>query len=284
MRIVYMFSIFDSIVLGAVQGITEFLPISSSGHLIIAREFLGISQEGSLAYDAMLQLATALAVLIYFRKDVFDLCINIFKKEKDTEKTKLTVFLIIATIPAIVFGLLLQEHMETIFRSASLVIGTLIVGAGIMFVADKVLARRIKNKALDSRLRGNDDAEGLTIKKSIIIGLFQCLALVPGMSRSGMTISGGYIMGLSKDFAVRFSFLMAIPIIVGSGLVKLLDIIKNPEAFITSNSVLVAGFISSFVFGWLAIDFLLKFLKTNSFTVFVVYRVLLAGVLLLLFI
>lgn len=275
MRIVYMFSIFDSIVLGAVQGITEFLPISSSGHLIIAREFLGISQEGSLAYDAMLQLATALAVLIYFRKDVFDLCINIFKKEKDAEKSRLTIFLIIATIPAIVFGLLLQEHMETIFRSASLVIGTLIVGAGIMFVADKVLARH--------SCEGGNPVD-LTIKKSIIIGLFQCLALVPGMSRSGMTISGGYIMGLSKDFAVRFSFLLAIPIIVGSGLVKLLDIIKNPEAFITSNSVLAAGFISSFVFGWLAIDFLLKFLKTNSFTVFVVYRVLLAGVLLLLFI
>lgn len=275
MRIVYMFSIFDSIVLGAVQGITEFLPISSSGHLIIAREFLGISQEGSLAYDAMLQLATALAVLIYFRKDVLDLCINIFKKEKDAEKSQLTIFLIIATIPAIIFGLILQEHMETIFRSASLVIGTLIVGAGIMFVADKVLARHS---------REGRNPVGLTIKKSIVIGLFQCLALVPGMSRSGMTISGGYIMGLSKDFAVRFSFLMAIPIIVGSGLVKLLDIIKNPEAFITSNSVLVAGFISSFVFGWLAIDFLLKFLKTNSFTVFVVYRVLLAGVLLLLFI
>lgn len=279
-----MFSIFDSIVLGAVQGITEFLPISSSGHLIIARDFLGLSQEGGLAFDAMLQFATVCAVILYFRKDIWGLTHNLFKKQKNINQTKLTLFLVVGTIPAIIFGLLLEEYMETIFRNTQLVVLTLIVGAGIMFVADKVLAQSVKNQALDSNLRRNDVTGGLTIKKSIIIGLFQCLALIPGMSRSGMTISGGYIMGLSKEFAIRFSFLLAIPIIAGSGIFKFIDIIKEPSLISGGTPILISGFVSSFVFGWIAIDFLLKFLRTNSFTVFVIYRIVLAGALLIWFV
>lgn len=268
-----MFSVFDSIVLGAVQGITEFLPISSSGHLIIAREFLGISQEGSLAYDAILQLATALAVLIYFRKDILELVYNLFETNKNAEKNRLTIFLIAGTIPAIIFGLLLQEQMETVFRSATLVAITLFIGSGIMFLADKFLEYRTKN---------NLYSQQLTLGKSIIIGLFQCLALIPGMSRSGMTISGGYLLGLSKDFAVRFSFLLSIPIIAGSGFVKLIEVLRDTSILTVSFDVLIVGFITSFVFGWVAIDFLLKFLRTNTFTVFIVYRVLLVFLLLFL--
>lgn len=273
MDILYMLSVFDSILLGFVQGITEFLPISSSGHLILARELFGISQVGSLAFDAILQLATALAVVLYFRNDICDLIKNIFKKQKDSEKTKLTYYLIIGTIPAIIFGLLLQEYMETVFRSASLVAVTLIAGALIMFVADKVLQKRISH---------NSQSEN-SITKTIGIGLFQCLALIPGMSRSGMTISGGYIAGLTKEKAIRFSFLLAIPIIVGSGLVKLLDIVKDPSVIGGEVGTLIIGAISAFVFGWLAIDFLLKFLKSNNFTGFVVYRILLAILILLIF-
>lgn len=277
MGIVYMLSVFDSIVLGLVQGITEFLPISSSGHLIIAREVLGIVQEGSLAFDAILQLATACAVLIYFRKDIFDLILNVFSKKRDSNKTKLTLFLIIGTIPALVLGLFLQEHMETVFRNVSLVVLTLVIGSVIMVCADLFLARRIKKT--DSLLNKGGSIGDLSITKSIVIGFFQALALVPGMSRSGMSISGGYFMGLSKELAVKFSFLLSIPIIVGSGLIKLLDIIKDPSLVAGGWGVLIAGFVSSFVFGWIAIDFLLKFLKTNSFMVFVAYRVLLAIVL-----
>jgi undecaprenyl-diphosphatase len=147
-----------------------------------------------------------------------------------------------------------------------------------MMIADKVLARHPRE--------GGDPGhiDNLTIKKSIIIGFFQSLALIPGMSRSGMTISGGYFLGLSKEMAVRFSFLLSTPIIVGSGLVKLIDIIKEPTLVSGGASVLIAGFVSAFIFGWIAIDFLLKFLKTNSFIVFVVYRVVLAGVLLIWFV
>ena len=265
-----MLSLFDSTILGIIQGITEFLPISSSGHLIIARDILGITQTGGLAFDAILQLATACAVLIYFRKDIQDLVLNIFKKEKDSQKVKLTWALIVGTIPAVIAGLYLQDYMETIFRSPMLVVGTLIVGAGVMFSADLFL----KNRKID--------AEDLTIGKGFGVGLYQCLALVPGMSRSGMSISGGYFLGLSKEMSVRFSFLLSIPIILGSGLVKLVDIVKDPSIVSGGFMTLIFGFLSAFIFGWLAIDFLLKFLKTNSFTVFVVYRVLLAFTLLFL--
>lgn len=278
MCIVYMLSVFDSIILGIVQGITEFLPISSSGHLIIARDLLGINQQGGLAFDAILQLATACAVLIYFRKDMWDLIKNVFSKTKDKTKNNLTICLIIGTIPAIILGLLLQEYMDSVFRNISLVALTLIIGSLVMFIADKVLVHH-SHKGGDT-----GDVENLTVKKSIIIGLFQSLALIPGMSRSGMSISGGYFTGLSKEMSVRFSFLLSVPIIFGSGLVKLIEIIKEPALVSGGSSVLITGFVSAFIFGWIAIDFLLKFLKTNSFTVFVVYRVVLALVLLFLFI
>lgn len=266
-----MLSVFDSILLGFIQGITEFLPISSSGHLIIARDILGISQVGGLAFDAILQLATVCAVMLYFRKDIWDLIQNTFSGFKNSTKNKLTLYLVIATIPAVIGGLLLQDMMDSIFRNVSLVAITLILGSIIMSIADKVLSSRIK--------QGND-GQNLTFGKSILIGLFQVLALIPGMSRSGMTISGGYIAGLSKELAVRFSFLLSIPIIVGSGLIKLVEIFGEPTLVSGGSVVLVSGFVSAFVFGWFAIDFLLKFLKTNSFKVFVWYRVLLALLLL----
>lgn len=272
-----MLSVFDSIVLGFVQGITEFLPISSSGHLIIARDVLGVVQEGSLAFDAILQLATACAVLIYFRKDIFDLVLNVFSKKRDQNKTKLTLFLIVGTIPALVFGLLLQDYMETVFRNVSLVVFTLVIGSIVMLCADLFLARRIKKT--NHSLNESNTIGDLNVVKSITIGFFQALALVPGMSRSGMSISGGYFMGLSKELAVKFSFLLSVPIIVGSGLIKLLDIIKDPSLVAGGWTVLIAGFVSSFIFGWIAIDFLLKFLKTNSFMIFVAYRIVLAIVL-----
>lgn len=275
MGILYMFSVFDSIILGFVQGMTEFLPISSSGHLIIARDLLGISQKGGLAFDAILQLATACAVILYFRKDIFELIANLFSKTKDKTKNNLTVCLIAGTIPAIILGLLLQDYMDSVFRNISLVALTLVIGSLIMFGADVFLSKRKKENTKDVEI---------SVSKSIIVGLFQALALIPGMSRSGMSISGGYFMGLSKEMAVRFSFLLSVPIIFGSGLVKLIEIIKEPSLVSGGSSVLVAGFISALIFGWIAIDFLLKFLKSNSFMVFIAYRIVLAGVLLIWFI
>ncbi len=268
-----MLSTIDSIILGMVQGLTEFLPISSSGHLIIARELLGIDQVGGLAFDAVLQLATACAVLLYFRKDIGELIVNLFTGCKDNIKNVLTLFLIVGTIPALIAGLFLQDYMETVFRNTQLVALTLIIGSLIMLAADWMYSKKEK---------ADDVSCELSYTKSFTIGLFQALALVPGMSRSGMTISGGYFMGVRKDIAVRFSFLLSIPIIVGSGLLKVKDIVQDPSLIGGQYLILAIGAVTAFIFGWLAIDFLLKFLKTNTFKVFVIYRVILAVILLLL--
>jgi undecaprenyl-diphosphatase len=275
-----MLDLFYSIVLGAIQGITEFLPISSSGHLIIFRDFLGINVAHGLAFDAVLQLATALAVLVYFRKDLWDILRSvpglwkldsrfsnkIQNRESRIENLRLLKWLVIATIPAVIIGLLLQDYMETTFRSTLIVAGALIVGSLIMFYSEKFI-----------KVVGN-----LNVPKSLIVGLFQSLALIPGMSRAGMTISGGYFMGLSKEFAIKFSFLLSVPIIIGSGAIKLRELVMNAELINQIGLQLIFGSISAFVFGLLAIDFLIKFLKKNTFKWFIVYRIALALLLIVL--
>ncbi|MFT5179613.1 MAG: undecaprenyl-diphosphatase [Candidatus Paceibacteria bacterium] len=258
----------SSIILGITQGLTEFLPISSSGHLIIVRDLLGIQIVNGLAFDAVLQLATTLAVLVYFRKDLFKIFINFFKivSGKVVEKSeKVMVYaLIIGTIPAVIFGLILEDFMDTTFRSTGLVAVTLVLGALVMFFAERASATKRQ----------------LSIKNGFFIGLFQALALIPGMSRSGMTIAGGLFNGLSREMAIKFGFILAFPILFGSGLKKLMDLGSTGllESF---GFNLMIGSIVSFAVGLAAIWFLVKYLKTHTLKVFVVYRILLAVVLLL---
>jgi undecaprenyl-diphosphatase len=255
---------FSDIFLGIVQGLTEFLPISSSGHLILMRDILNMQVVSGLAYDAVLQLATTLAILVYFRKDIYDLAVSFFKLMSRTEiednKKSLLLAVIIGTIPAVFFGLLLEGYMETIFRSSVIVAATLFVGGLVMLISEYVAQRfdRASTK--------------ISIKKGLIIGLFQSLALIPGMSRSGMTISGGLFVGINREVATRFSFILAFPVLLGSGIKKFIDL---QNASLVDLNLLV-GFIASFVFGLLAIHFLIKFLKKNSLKAFVFYRWVLA--------
>jgi undecaprenyl-diphosphatase len=246
---------FNSIILGLVQGITEFLPISSTGHLVIFRDILGMNVDYGLAFDALLHLATALAVVVYFRKDLISFCTREGRQENNI-KIKHLVW---GTIPAIILGLSFQELIETSFRSLWVVAGALVIGGLIMLVSEKFIK------------------EGkLNTKNSLIIGLFQSLALIPGMSRSGMTIAGGYFLGLKKETAIRFSFLLSLPIILGSGLYKFLEVVGDTALISQIWGQLLLGSISAFVFGLLAIDFLIKFLKNHTFKGFVIYRVILA--------
>lgn len=252
--------------LGFVQGATEFLPISSSGHLILTREVFGISAEGSLAYDAVLQLATALAVLIYFWKDFVALTKGFFRlitQKKVEQKTKILIYaIVVATIPAAIFGLLLQDYMETTFRTAEFVVVTLLLGALLFYIAEKVAKQNRE----------------VTVKSGLGIGFFQALALFPGTSRSGATIAGGLVFGLTRQEAARFSFLLAFPIIAGSGLVKLFGIVgERPEY----NLELFIGAIASFVVGIAAIHFLIKYLKNHTLSIFIWYRIILAVVVLI---
>ena len=247
--------------LGAVQGLTEFLPISSSGHLILVREVFGINTSGGLAFDAVLQLATALAVLVYFRDDFLNLLKSAFDLVRGREvATKIKILLysiILGTIPAAVLGLFLQDYMETTFRTPAFVGTTLLLGALLFYVAEKVAKQNTE----------------LTANKGFLIGLFQSLALFPGTSRSGATISGGLILGLTREEAARFSFLLSFPIIFGSGLVKMLGLAGESAEL---DSALFFGTLAAFLVGLLAIHYLLMYLKNHTLQIFIWYRVALA--------
>lgn len=255
---------FSALILGLVQGLTEFLPISSSGHLILAREILGLQQEFGLAVDAILQLATILAVGIYFYKDLISLAKTavffILRKPIDQNIKTLLIAIILGTIPALIAGLLMEKTMETIFRSAELVAITLILGSILFWIAEKMAKQ---NKPLDT-------------KKGFLIGLFQTLALVPGVSRSGSTISGSLILGLTREQAARFSFLLSFPIILGSGLKKLFDL-QNEQSADILNFPLLLSFVTAFSVGLICIHFLLRYLKNHTLNIFIIYRLALAA-------
>lgn len=249
-----MMDSWSAVVLGVVQGITEFLPISSSGHLILARDVFSFATEYGLAIDAVLQLATVLAVIVYFYKDLLSIVTE--------RKYALGLALLVGTVPAIMVGLFVEDLMETVFRSAHLVAYALLAGSVILLAAEYYGRRTSIDRHIGWR-------EGL------VVGFFQCLALVPGMSRSGMTISGGMFLGLTREEAARFGFLLAVPILLGSGLKKLLDL-ESTGVLTTIGMPLLIGSLSAFVSGIIAIHVLLLIVRRTPLTVFVVYRVLIA--------
>lgn len=258
--------LFDAILLGIVQGITEFLPVSSTGHLILTRELLGIDTANGLAFDAILHLATAGAVILYFYKDLsvlFNAVLRRFGRLPVNERDLTLVYaLIAATIPAVVLGLLLESTMETLFRNPLLVAGVLVAGSLLFMYAEWVYEHSYPQNEMN-------------IKKAFKIGLFQSLALVPGMSRAGASISGGMLLGLTRKEAARFAFLLSIPVILGAGMKKLLELIGSNTP-VPWGDVLVAA-IAAFVTGFLAVHFMLRFVRTHSLWPFIWYRIILAG-------
>ncbi len=268
-------SFLEAISLGIIQGLTEFIPVSSSGHLVLFHEFFGSSQY-DLAIDAILQLATVLAVLVYFRQDlwrIFLSFINLIRGTQKGEQERNLLFAVTAgTLPAIVLGFLLESKMETVFRSPFLVAMSLLAGSALMFFAERFYKNR----------KNENEISSLDYKKGLKIGVFQALAVVPGMSRSGSTISGGLFSGLSRESSARFSFILSFPIIFGSGLKKLLELSLNGVLVSLSWSFFLS-FVISFIVGISAIHFLIKFLKNHSLNVFIFYRIILAVVVLIFF-
>jgi undecaprenyl-diphosphatase len=262
------YSYLNSILLGFVQAITEFLPISSSGHLIIFRDLTNTQFSYGLAFDSVLQLATTLSVVVYFRKDIYRLIksgLLMLRGKLDNKSDKIMILgIIIGTIPAIIFGILLEDLMDSVFRNSLLVAGTLALGSAIMYLADKLSREDCK----------------ISIKNSLLIGFFQSIALIPGMSRSGMSISGGLLLGLKREVAIKFSFLLAIPILIGSGVKKFLDL-GSTGVLGSIGGELIAGSLVSFIFGLVVIRFLITYLKNNSFNLFICYRLVLAGLIVL---
>lgn len=262
----------EAIVLGIIQGLTEFLPISSTGHLILARTVFGLNDAQGLAIDAILQLATVAAVFVYFFPDIWLLAQTALRKlgrlPVNAKEEILLYSLLIATIPAVIFGLMLESLMETTFRSPVLVAFVLVGGALFFMYAEYVYQKKPRTNEMN-------------ISKGFKIGLFQVLALIPGMSRSGATIAGGMLLGLSRHEAARFAFLLALPVITGAGLKKLLDLIVSNEQ--VAWLPIALGSVVAFFTGLLAIHFLLAFVRTHTLWPFIWYRIILAGFVLFVF-
>ncbi len=283
--------IIQSVILGFIQGMAEFLPISSSGHLILIPNIFNWRDQG-LAFDVALHWGTLIAVLAYFWKDWADILkksyllksikyqvssikqIPNFKQISNNKfqkksfqfpvssfqllKSDLFFIIIVATIPGIIAGLLLNNYAETVFRNPLLIAGTLSAGAILLFYSDKTGAKKT-------------DLKNLTLKMGIIIGLFQALAIIPGISRSGITITAALLFDFRRTDAARFSFLLSTPIILGAGIKEFPNLLNGGL-----NINIFLGVLVSAISGYLAIKYMLKYLENKSYDIFVGYRIILA--------
>ena len=269
-----MEEILQAIIIGIVQGLTEFLPVSSSAHLIVLPRVLGWDDAliNSSEFVVMLHMGTLAALLLYFWRDVLVLLAASWamlreRSMGDDPDRKLALVLLLSVIPAAIFGLAFESVIEDVFYDAVIAIPFILaVGAGILW-----LAERYGTREHELSQAGFGDAA--------VIGLAQALALIPGISRSGITIAAGLFRGLKRDAAARFAFLMGIPIIAGAGLWKTRAIVSGGAGDIDL-AVLAAGVAAAAISGWLAIGFLLRYLRHHSTGIFIAYRLLAAVVLL----
>ena len=252
-----MFVQFHDVVLGTIQGLTEFLPVSSSAHLAIIPWLFGWKDQG-LAFDVALHLGTLLALLIYYRQDWLAMFLAVVRG--GGEQRRLLLLLIVASIPGAVFGLLFEKQAETVFRSPLLIASTMTALGLMLWVFDR--SRGLKRTVGD-----------MTLRDAFLIGLSQAFAIIPGVSRSGVTITTALALRVRRDEAANFSFLMATPIIAGAGLLKAHELVRNGL-----NSSLAAGFLASAVFGLLAISMLISYVRARSYQPFVWYRIAFAVV------
>lgn len=260
-------NIFQAIIIGIIQGLTEFFPVSSTGHLVVLEHFWGI--RGSLAFDVFVHAGSFLAILIYFRKEIFNILSSFFeilKRPKiETPSQKMIILLLLGSLPAGVLGFFLADIIENYLRDIRLVAFNLIFFGLILYWVDK-------------KIKHTKTIEKLSFGQALGIGCFQALALMPGVSRSGITIMGGLLFGLKKDEAVEFSFLLSLPTIFGAILKEALNF--RGEILTMGTLEVFLLFLSSFLASLFAISFLLNFVKKHSFNFFVVWRVVL-GILIL---
>jgi undecaprenyl-diphosphatase len=266
-------NLFQAIILGIVQGLTEFLPISSSAHLRIVPALMGWGDPGA-AFTAIIQIGTLAAVMIYFAKDIVSISkaviSGIFKgKPLATDEARTGWMIAVGTIPIVVFGLLFKHEIETVLRSLYIVSASMIGLALVLVVAEKHTANRTR----DGR-RGKSINE-LSWTDAIIIGLAQAMALIPGSSRSGVTITGGLFRNLDRETAARFSFLLSLPSVFAAGMLELYQ--TRHEIMSSTHNIinLVVATIAAFIVGYLSIAFLLNYLKRHTTGIFIAYRLIL---------
>ncbi len=261
-------SLVQAIVLGIVQGLTEFLPISSSGHLRIVPAFLGWEDPGA-AFTAVIQLGTMAAVLLYFRADLLRIATAWLVSLRDPARrgaldARLGWYLIFGTVPIVIFGFALKDQIENGARDLHL-IGLMLIVFGLVLLAAEAVSRRDR------------DIETITRRDAIVVGFAQALALIPGVSRSGATISAGLLLGFDRVTAARFSFLLSIPAVVLSGLYELKDVLNGSAEGAVGVGPTIVATILAFITGYAAIALFLRFLTTHSTAVFVAYRVALGA-------
>ena len=262
--------LFQIILLALIQGLTEFLPISSSAHLALAPVIMGVEDQG-LAFDISVHLGSLLAVILYFRKELSrvtaDTAGHYLLRHEQTQYSKLGMAIIIATLPIILFGGL-KTLLDIEFRSPVLIAWMSILFGLLLWWAD-------------TKPRRYREMEDYRFRDALIIGLFQVLAILPGTSRSGITMTAALMLGFTRTAASHFSFLLAVPTILMSAAVVVLDIIKSGERLDTT--AMLIGAIFSFVFAWLAIHWFLKLVERTGMLPYIIYRVLLGVILLYIF-
>ena len=269
---------FEALFLGALQGLTEFLPISSSAHIRIAGALFGTAEDPGARFTAITQIGTELAVLIFFRNDIKQIISAWFRQitkrptDSSTEKSdaRMGWLIIVGSLPIAIFGYLGQDVISNDFRSLWLIASTLIIFGVILGVADKY---------------GNSqrDLTNLSVRDGVLYGFAQSLALIPGVSRSGATIAMGRFLGYNRQAALRYSFLLAVPAVFGSGFYELKGAISqggDTGVFTMGETLLATGI--AFVIGYAVIAWLLKFVSTRSFAPFIIYRIALGSLLLIL--
>ncbi len=253
-------NILQAVVLGTVQGVTEFIPVSSSGHLVLVPWLLGWQNPG-LAFDAVLHLGTLLAVLVVFWPDLMPLaaawCHSLTRRKLDTPQARLAWWIVLGTIPATLMGMLWEEQFEALFHSP-LYVSALLLVTGLWLMLADCLGRKDRQ------------AEDMRWWQSLLVGLAQGCAIAPGISRSGATIGAGLLLGLRRNVAARFSFLLATPIILGTGLLQVKRLLETPNPD-TGLLALALGSVAAFVSGYVCIRFLLAYLRRHTLAVFAAY-------------
>lgn len=260
----------EAILLGVLQGLTEFLPISSSAHLAIFPQLFGFEDPGA-SFTAVTQIGTELAVLVFFRKDIWRIASAWLRAlvqpaARGDFDARLGWFIIIGTLPVAIGGVLLEKTIQTSFRSLALIAVNLIVFAVILGVADRIG-------------RHDREIDDLTLRHAILYGLGQMLALIPGVSRSGATISVGLFLGYTREAATRYAFLLAIPAVLAAGFFQIPDISAGAEPGLSKT---IVASVVAFAVGYAAIGWLLRYLRTGSYLPFVIYRIGLGSLVLVL--
>lgn len=253
----------DALILGILQGITEFLPISSSGHLVLGEHFLGLNVASLKSFDVAVHVGTLLAILVYFWRDIWGMLravgrLFVGRLKLSDAYGKLILWIVIGTVPAALLGFFGEEWIDGLFRNPTAVGGMFLVVALVYLLGEFVYKRRGSGK--------------MTVWKAIVIGCAQALALIPGVSRSGSTIVAGLFQGVKREAAARFSFLLGVPAIAGAGFLTYIN--RGPACLAQCDPLLMGiGFVSAFIFGLLSVSWLMRFLKGNRLVIFSIYLI-----------